>query len=66
AAHPLSEQEINETAETCLALLEAQGKSIDVTLSEISSEAGGWLLSEDVPRVCEAAQALLLKRSERG
>jgi len=64
-AHPLSEQEIIETAETCTALLEAQGKAIDVTLSEISSEAGGWLLPEDAPRVRDAAQALLLKRSER-
>ncbi|MBA3713325.1 MAG: hypothetical protein H0W76_12890 [Pyrinomonadaceae bacterium] len=63
-AHPLSEQEIIETGETCVALLEAQGKSIEVTLSEISSEAGGWLLPEDVPRVREAAQALLPKRSE--
>ncbi|MDQ3684090.1 MAG: hypothetical protein M3430_00610 [Acidobacteriota bacterium] len=64
-ARSLSEQEIIETAETCAALLEAQGKAIEVTLSEISSEAGGWLLPEDAPRVREAAQALLLKRSER-
>jgi hypothetical protein len=64
-AHSLSEQEINETAETCVALLEAQGKSIEVTLSEISSEVGAWLLPKDAPRVREAAQTLLLKRSER-
>ncbi len=64
-AHPLSEREIIETAETCVALLEAQGKAIEITLSEISSTSGGWLLPEDAPRVREAAQALLLKRSER-
>ena len=59
AAHSLSPEEVRETAETCLALLEAQGKSIDVTLSEISSEGGGWLLPEDAPRVREAALELL-------
>jgi len=66
AAHRLSPEEIRETAETCVALLETQGKSIDVTLSEISSEGGGWLLPEDAPRVREAAQALLRDVGERG
>jgi hypothetical protein len=65
AAHKLSIEEIRETAETCVALLEAQGKSIDVTLSEISSEGGGWLLPEDAPRVREAALELLDARSGR-
>jgi hypothetical protein len=65
AAHKLSIEEIRETAETCVALLEAQGKSIDVTLSEISSEGGGWLLPEDAPRVHEAALKLLGERNER-
>ena len=65
AAHELSTEEIRETAETCVALLEAQGKSIDVTLSEISSEGGGWLLPEDAPRVREAALELLGGRGER-
>ena len=58
-AHKLTPEEIRETAETCVALLETQGKSIDVTLSEISSEGGGWLLPEDAPRVREAALVLL-------
>jgi hypothetical protein len=58
AARPLSDEEIRETAEVCVALLEAQGKLIEVTLSEISSEGGGWLLPEDVPRVRELATAL--------
>jgi hypothetical protein len=65
AAHKLSLEEIREAAETCVALLETQGKSIDVTLSEISSEGGGWLLPEDAPRVREAALVLLSERSER-
>jgi hypothetical protein len=65
AAHKLTSEEIRETAETCVALLETQGKSIDVTLSEISSEGGGWLLPEDAPRVREAAQILLSERGER-
>jgi hypothetical protein len=64
-AHKLSPEEIRETAETCVALLETQGKSIDVTLSEISSEGGGWLLPEDAPRVREAALVLLQEKSER-
>jgi len=66
AARPLTPEEIAETAETCVALLETQGKSVDVTLSEISSEGGGWLLPQDAPKVREAAQALLGERTERG
>jgi hypothetical protein len=58
AARPLTAEEVRETAEVCVALLEAQGKSIEVTLSEISSEGGGWLLPEDAPRVRELAEAL--------
>jgi len=65
AARPLTREEVAETAEACVALLEAQGKSIDVTLSEISSEGGGWLMPRDAPRVREAAQALLRERAEK-
>ena len=61
----LTAQEIAETAETCLALLEAQGKSIELTLSEISVEGGGWLLPEDARRVREAARLLLDAKDER-
>jgi hypothetical protein len=57
---PLTPEAIRETAEVCVALLETQGKSIEVTLSEISSEGGGWLLPQDAPRVREAAQELIL------
>jgi hypothetical protein len=60
AARPLTKEEVREAAESCVALLETQGKSVEMTLSEISSEKGGWLLSEDVPRVREAARELAL------
>ena len=65
AARPLTEEEVRETAEVCIALLETQGKSIEVTLSEISSEGGGWLLPEDAPRVREAARELSLSWGKR-
>ena len=64
-ARPRTAEEIMETAETCVALLEAQGKSIEVTLSEISFEGGGWLLPEDAPKVREEAEKLMRVRSER-
>ncbi len=60
AARPLTPEEIRETAEVCIALLETQGKSIEVTLSEISAEAGGWLLPGDAPLVREMARELAL------
>jgi hypothetical protein len=66
AARRLTPEEIRETAEVCIALLETQGKSIEVTLSEISSEGGGWLLPEDAPRVREAARELALSCAEVG
>jgi hypothetical protein len=66
AARPLTADEICETAEVCVALLETQGKSIEVTLSEISSEGGGWLLPEDAPRVREAARELALSWGKGG
>jgi hypothetical protein len=66
AARPLTPEEIRETAEVCVALLETQGKSIEVMLSEISAEGCGWLLPEDVPRVREAACALALSWDKGG
>lgn len=59
---PRTPQEINEMAEVCLALLETQGQAIDVTLSEVSKEGGGWLLPEDAPRVRAAAELMLVRR----
>jgi CRP-like cAMP-binding protein len=64
-AKPLTPEEITDIAETCIALLETQGKKVDVTLAEISSEGGGWLLPQDAPRVREEAERLLRARSER-
>ncbi|HEV2860949.1 MAG TPA: hypothetical protein VGX48_08090 [Pyrinomonadaceae bacterium] len=66
AARPLTAEEVRETAEVCVALLETQGKSIEVTLSEISSMGGGWLLPEDAPRVREAARELSLSWGKGG
>jgi hypothetical protein len=66
AARPLTLEDVRETAEVCVALLEVQGKSIEVTLSEISSEGGGWLLPEDAPRVREVARELALSNSRGG
>jgi hypothetical protein len=47
----LTDEEVRETAETCVALLETQGKPVEATLAEIGIEGGGWVLAEDVPRV---------------
>jgi hypothetical protein len=58
AARPLTPEEVRETAEVCVALLEAQGKCIEATLSEVSLEGGGWLLPEDVPRVRELVERM--------
>jgi hypothetical protein len=59
APHSLSAEEVNEIAQACLAMLETQGQSVEVTLSEMSSEAGGFLLPEDAGRVREKANFLL-------
>ncbi|MCA1628043.1 MAG: hypothetical protein LC742_08785 [Acidobacteria bacterium] len=64
-AKPLTPEEITDIAETCVALLETQGKKVDVTLAEISSEGGGWLLPEDALKVGEEAGRLLHARSEK-
>jgi hypothetical protein len=66
AARPLTAEEVREAAEVCVALLETQGKSIEVTLSNLSSEGGGWLLPGDAPRVREAARELTLSWGKRG
>jgi hypothetical protein len=57
--HPLAQNEVAELAEACVAMLETRGQSIDLTLSEMSAEAGGFLLPEDAPRVREMANSLL-------
>jgi hypothetical protein len=64
--HLLSSAEISELAQACVALLETQGQSIELSLSEMSVEAGGILLPDDAPRVREQAEVLLLGRESKG
>jgi hypothetical protein len=56
---PLSDGEVEELAQACVAMLEVKGQSVDLTLSEMSAEAGGCLLPADAPRVRARAEALL-------
>ena len=65
-SHPLSAEEINDLAQACVAMLETQGQSIEVTLSEMSSEAGGFLLPEDAGRVREKANSWISAGDGRG
>ena len=64
-AKPISEVELKDLAEMCLAMLETHGQSIDVTLSEISAEAGGFLLAEDAPRVRALAESMIHEISRK-
>ena len=57
--HPLSDEEVSDFAQACVAMLETQGQSIEVTLSEMSVDVGGFLLLEDAGRVREIAHSLL-------
>ncbi|HEX8921020.1 MAG TPA: hypothetical protein VF766_06060 [Pyrinomonadaceae bacterium] len=63
-ARLLADEEITELAESCVALLEAQGQSIERSLSEMSVEAGGFLLPEDAPKVRERAESLIRSQPE--
>jgi hypothetical protein len=56
---PLSDGELEELAQACLSMLEVKGQAVELTLSEMSAEAGGFLLPSDVRRVRARAQALL-------
>jgi hypothetical protein len=55
----LSDNDVEELAQACVALLEVRGQSVEVTLSEMSTAAGGFLLPGDAPRVRAKAEALL-------
>lgn len=61
---PLSEGEVEELAQACIAMLEIKGQSIELTLSEMSTEAGGFLLPSDAPRVRAKAEAFLYTARE--
>jgi hypothetical protein len=60
ASQPLTDEEITELAESCVALLVRQGQTIDRTLFEMSVEAGGFLLPEDAPKIRTKAESLTL------
>lgn len=57
--HPLSDAEVLEFAEACVALFEAKGQPVQVTLDGMGVDAGGILLPDDVPRVLSKVEALL-------
>ena len=59
--HQLSEHEVEELAQVCVAMLEVKGQSVESTLSEMSVAAGGFLLPEDTLRVGKSAATLLLE-----
>jgi hypothetical protein len=58
-SHALAEDEVTELAQACVAMLEAQGQAVEVTLSEMSTATGGFLLPEDAPRVRQKVETLL-------
>ncbi|HVG22068.1 MAG TPA: hypothetical protein VNI02_23740 [Blastocatellia bacterium] len=60
----LTDDEVREVAEICVSMLEGHGQAIDVTLAEISAEAGGYLLAEDAPKVHELAESLARNSSQ--
>ncbi|HEY9404803.1 MAG TPA: hypothetical protein VIQ24_19255 [Pyrinomonadaceae bacterium] len=65
APRPLPEAEVSDLAQACVAMLETHGHSIEVTLSEMSAEAGGFLLPEDAVRVREKAKSLISAEDSR-
>ena len=62
----LTPGEITEVAEICVSMLEAHGQAIEVTLAEISAEAGGYLPPEDASRVRELAVSLARQIPQKG
>jgi len=62
----LTAEEIKEVAEICVSMLEGHGQAIEVTLGEVSAEAGGYLLAEDAPKVQEVAETLAEWRRQKG
>jgi hypothetical protein len=54
----LADDEVAELAQACVAMLEVQGQSVEITLSEMSTAAGGFLLPEDAPRVRQKIELL--------
>ncbi|HEX8282814.1 MAG TPA: hypothetical protein VF588_05645 [Pyrinomonadaceae bacterium] len=65
APRSLPECEIIELAEACVALYEAKGQPVELTLSEMNVAAGGFLLPEDAYRVLEKVEFLLAASRRR-
>ena len=55
----LPEDEVTEFAEACVALLEAKGQPVELTLSEMNVASGGFLLPEDAARILEKVGSFL-------
>ena len=62
---PLADDEITELAQACVAMLEAQGRPVEVTLSEMGVEEGGFLPPEDAQRVRQKVDSLMGQSSAR-
>jgi hypothetical protein len=58
-AQLLSAEEIKTYAEMCVAMLETHGQDVEVTLSDLSSEAGGPILPEDALKVRAEAEKMI-------
>jgi hypothetical protein len=56
---PLTPDDIRDLAGACIALLETRGQPVELTLSEMSAEGGGFLLLADAVRVRECVNGLL-------
>lgn len=54
----LNDEEINELADSCVALQVTQGRTIEHILNEMSVEAGGFLLPEDSSKVRAKAELM--------
>jgi hypothetical protein len=69
AASPVSrslpESEIIELAEACVALLEVKGQPVELTLSEMNVASGGFLPTEDMPRVLKKVESLVTNSRSR-
>ena len=59
STRPIADDEVTELAQSCLAMFETQGRPVEVTISEMGSGAGGFLLPEDAERVREKVNSLL-------
>jgi uncharacterized protein YejL (UPF0352 family) len=59
SVQPLSAQELEELASTCLAMLEIHGQAVDATLAALGTQAGGYLASADAAQVQAMAEAMI-------